>query len=105
MTRSDINGVIQKYPVWAEIGRIVVVMATVLGILWTVAKPHAQGLVEESVKDRFETIEKSIEDIKQQQSAQSTSQATIKTEIETIKDLQAESREDIKAILRNLRSQ
>ena len=64
--------------------RHLITFVAFLSIVWAVGKPHAENLIEDTVKDKFESIEKTQEKIKSDVKKQSDTSIRVETKIENI---------------------
>lgn len=75
--------------------------AVLFGLLWAVARPHAENFVNEAVEDRFVTVERHLHSIKQRQSKTELDLARMDEKLNQLNSVQQEMREDLKALLKS----
>lgn len=79
----------------------------IVGLAWGVARPHAEefidGRIKDQVDERLGTLERQIQSLDRSQSEERLARQRIESDLATLKDLQRESRSDVKEILRALR--
>lgn len=81
-------------------------LATILvavTLVWTIARPHAQEFVRQSVEQRIGTIENQLKQLERQQTAARLAASRMEADVDVVKELQKETREDVKDVLRVLR--
>jgi septal ring factor EnvC (AmiA/AmiB activator) len=93
-------------------------LVTVIGMLWFVAKPHAEDFVKETVNNEKFASQRALDAIDLKTSKQETELQTVKSllnqmerqqdvmssQIRKSEELQRESREDIRDILKGVKS-
>lgn len=85
---------------WAGIlARHLTTFLAILALLFTIARPHAEDFVKDAVDERIGKIEKQIGQLTLQFAISEQSATRMEADMDTVKDLQAESRDTEKRIL------
>lgn len=74
----------------------------ILGLLWAVARPHAQTFIEETVDDRLNKLEMQMNDVRQSNRDMQREQAVMGTDIANMKEIQKDTKRDTRMILQSL---
>ena len=61
-------------------------IAALVGILWFVAKPHAENFIQDTVDDRITKIEQGVKDVTGKVESQSEDIGEIKTILKGLRD-------------------
>lgn len=74
----------------------------ILGLLWAVARPHAQEFIEETVNDRLNKLEMQMNDVRQASRDMQREQAVMANDLGNLKELQRDTKRDTRMILQSL---
>lgn len=83
--------------------RHVASIAVVIALMWGIARPHAQDFIRDTVDERITQLERRLTEVRLAQQSAAGAQARIEAELNTLTLLQAEARNDVKALLREVR--
>lgn len=90
-----------RHALWVML-RHAISITVILGLMWAVARPHAQMFIEETVDDRISQLEEQMDDVQRSMTEQSQSQAVMSNEIENLSRNQDETRANTRMILQSL---
>jgi peptidoglycan hydrolase CwlO-like protein len=83
----------------------------ILGLLWTIARPHAEEMIRGTVrseqfatKEELEELNTRLKALDPKLNELSAQQRVMNSEFDTMQELQREQRNDLKTILRSIRS-
>lgn len=71
----------------------------ILGVIGYIAKPHAQGFVEDTVDGRIGDLEEQMEEVQDLLQEQQRDQAVFKNTLDSMQDTAVENNVDTKMIL------
>jgi len=85
-----------------ETARMVVSVTLISGLVWTVGRPHATELINQTVEDKLHSLEQKIDDA-QMRTLSSQTQLTLQQQkLESISKSQDETRTDLRDVQRSL---
>lgn len=95
-------------PPWLRHALIVVLRhaasaVLILGLLWAVARPHAEEFIQDTVNDRLELLEMQMNDVRQSSRDMQREQAVMANDLDNLKALQRDTKRDTRMILQSLR--
>lgn len=82
-----------------EAAKYVTPAVILFGLLWAVAKPHAENFVNDSVNYRFVQVERHLSVIRNRQTEQERNLVRMDEKLSQLHSVQQEMRQDLKALL------